>query len=101
MIAKERDLPYVSLLRRVRAGPHQVGLSYEKRIANVQGAFALRRGCELRDARLLLVDDVTTTGATIKECAKVLRRGGAKEVYAAVVSSVGWSGTPHGQPASL
>jgi len=83
--------PHVPVLRRVRAGPHQIGLSPTERTANVRGAFALRKGVTLRDARVLLVDDVKTTGATLEECAKVLRRGGAAEVYAAVVLRVGWA----------
>lgn len=87
-VARKTDLPRVPLLRRVRAGPHQIGLSTLQRAANVRGAFALENGAALRDARLLLVDDVRTTGATLEECAKVLRRGGAAEVYAAVVLCV-------------
>jgi len=83
--------PNVSVLCRIRAGPHQIGLSPTERTANVRGAFALRKGVTLRDARVLLVDDVKTTGATLEECAKVLRRGGAAEVYAAVVLRVGWT----------
>ena len=84
-------LPHVSVLRRVRAGPHQIGLSPTERTANVRGAFALRKGLTIRGARVLLIDDVRTTGATLEECAKVLRRGGAAEVYAAVVLQVGWT----------
>ena len=91
IIARRTSLPRVSLLRRIKAGPHQIGLSYREREKNVRGAFALRPGVKLGDARLLLVDDVRTTGATLGECAKVLRRAGAKEVYAAVVVRVRFS----------
>lgn len=97
VVARTRFLPHVPVLRRVRAGPHQVGLSYEQRATNVRGAFALRRGVSLLDARLLLIDDVKTTGATLNECAKILRRGGAAEVYAAVVGTVG-GGRPADRP---
>ena len=90
VVARKQSLPHMPILRRVRAGPHQVGLSYEQRAKNVRGAFALRRGVSLRDARLLLIDDVKTTGATLAECAKILRRAGAAEIYAAVVVTVGW-----------
>jgi orotate phosphoribosyltransferase len=45
----------------------------------------MRKGVQLQDARLLLIDDVRTTGATMNECAKILRRAGAAEVYGAVV----------------
>jgi len=86
-VARRLEKPYVSILRRVRAGRHQLGLSYAQRAANVRGAFALVDGVKLHKARVLLVDDVRTTGATIEECAKVLRRGGAADVYAAVVLS--------------
>ncbi len=98
-IAHISSLPHLPLLRRTRAGPHQIGLSFAERADNVRGAFALRRGVSLRDACLLLIDDVKTTGATIKECAKVLRHGGASEVYAAVVVQAGF-GDPAGGPIS-
>ena len=88
-VAQEASLPHVPILRRVRAGPRQIGLSDTERAANVRGAFAIRKGVVLRDARVLLIDDVRTTGATLEECAKVLRRSGAAEVYAAVVLRVG------------
>jgi ComF family protein len=83
--AGELGLPFVPLLRRLRAGPHQVGLSYDDRLKNVVGAFDMRRGVELSGARILIIDDVRTTGATLNECAKVLRRAGAVRTYGAVV----------------
>lgn len=88
--AKGLRLPNVSLLRRTKGGPHQIGLTYRERLQNVRGAFELRRSAALRDARLLIIDDVKTTGATVNECAKVLRRAGAAEVYAAVLVTVSW-----------
>jgi ComF family protein len=89
-VARNLDLPHLPLLRRTRAGPHQIGLSVEDRRKNVRRAFSLRRGVKLRGARLLLIDDVRTTGATVEECAKVLRRGGAAEVYAGVIARANW-----------
>jgi len=90
-VARKVSLPHVPILRRVRAGPRQIGLSDTERAVNVRGAFAIRKGVVLRDARVLLIDDVRTTGATLEECAKVLRHAGAAEVYAAVVLRVGWT----------
>lgn len=90
VVARHQSLPHLPVLRRVRAGPRQIGLNYLERVQNVRGAFALGRGVSLREARLLLIDDVKTTGATLKECAKILRAGGASEVYAAIVVTVGW-----------
>lgn len=64
------------LLRRTRRTPSQGGLSASGRRRNVQGAFAVRPGMEarIRGRRLLLVDDVFTTGATADACARALRR---------------------------
>jgi ComF family protein len=72
----------VDLLRRRRHTPQQGRLSPPARRRNVQGAFALRPRWEtvLRGKRVLLVDDVLTTGATVEECARVLRRHGAAGV---------------------
>jgi len=83
-------LPFVDLLRRLRGGPHQIGLSYTARLTNVRGAFAVRRGVALAKARLLVIDDVRTTGATLEECARVLLAAGAAEVYAAVICKAEW-----------
>ncbi len=87
-VSKSCHLPLVGILQRTRCGPHQIGLSYTARIQNVHGAFAMRSGVKLSKARILLIDDVKTTGATIDECARVLRRSGATEVYAAVAARV-------------
>ena len=87
VVATHLGLSHVPLLRRVRGGPSQIGLNQTQRLQNVKGAFRMRRGFNMVNARLLLVDDVRTTGATLAECARVLRRAGAKKVYAGAVVS--------------
>jgi ComF family protein len=68
------------VLRRVVYTHTQTLLSRDQRAFNVRGAFAARRGCRLDGKRIVLVDDVFTTGATTNACAKVLRTIGAGEV---------------------
>jgi ComF family protein len=70
------------LLVRQRRTAQQVGLSRQERARNVQGAFrvAERTGSGLRGRRIVLVDDVVTTGATIEAAARCLLRGGASNV---------------------
>ncbi|AWK86176.1 ComF family protein [Azospirillum thermophilum] len=68
------------LLLRRRATRTQGGLGRLGRARNVKGAFALRRGAQVAGKRVVLVDDVLTTGATLAECAAVLRRAGAARV---------------------
>ncbi|MCP4248000.1 MAG: ComF family protein [bacterium] len=77
-----RNLP---LLRRVRGGPSQIGLSRSRRVANVRGAFQTARGVQMEKSVVCVVDDVTTSGATLVECARMLKRAGAAEVFAAVM----------------
>lgn len=69
-------------LNRIRPTRPQVELSGEERVANVAGAFALRRPGEVSGRTVLLIDDVHTTGATLNECARVLKKAGAARVMA-------------------
>jgi len=73
-------------VRRVRDTSTQTKLDAEARARNLRGAFALRKPAVVKGKRLVLVDDVFTTGATLNSCAKVLRLGGAKEVVALTVA---------------
>jgi ComF family protein len=68
------------LLRRVAPTRTQALLSRRERLANVRAAFAIRPGHRLEGQRLVLIDDVMTTGATTGACAAVLRAAGAAEV---------------------
>jgi predicted amidophosphoribosyltransferase len=64
------------LVRRRRT-PSQGRLGPLARARNVRGAFALRAGRDVKGKRVVIIDDVSTTGATVEECARVLRRAGA------------------------
>ncbi len=68
------------LLVRRRATVPQAGLSGSRRRRNLHRAFALRQGEGLRRSRILLVDDVFTTGSTVRECVSVVRRAGAARI---------------------
>jgi ComF family protein len=79
-IGRRASVPVRNLVRRVKATTPQAGLTNAKRRANVSGAFRLRRGATVRGLRMLLVDDVMTTGATASACARVLKQAGAARV---------------------
>lgn len=78
-----------ALLRRIRYTRPQVELSGAERAANVRGAFAVSGGFNLKGQRILLVDDVRTTGATLAECAAMLLAAGAAGVAALTVARAG------------
>lgn len=69
-----------NLLRRVRHTPTQGGLDRHARTDNVGGAFVVTRPQRIAGLSVLLIDDVFTTGATVSECARVLRQAGARSV---------------------
>lgn len=82
-VARQTGLPYLPLLAR-RTATHQIGLGRHERLAQVAGAFYGIR--ELKGQRVLVVDDVVTTGATLSECAGALRAAGADGVWGAAVA---------------
>jgi ComF family protein len=85
-IARRWGVPVRKVVRRVKATAPQAGLTNAKRRANVSGAFSVRRGLRLDGLRVLLVDDVLTTGTTASACARVLKRAGAKHVAVIVLA---------------
>ena len=64
----------------------QMQLKKEERLKNLRGAFVIRNKNAVSGKNIVLVDDVMTTGATLIECAKVLRRAGAKKIYGLVLA---------------
>ena len=75
-----------SILSRTRDTASQTGLTRHQRRANVRGAFTVLKPERIQGRSVLIVDDVMTTGTTAGECARVLRRAGAKEVFVATVA---------------
>jgi len=73
-------------LRRSRWTEPQVNLSASDRRANVKGAFSIQNSDLIYGRRVLLVDDVLTTGSTVEECARVLKNSGASEVAVITVA---------------
>ena len=83
-VAAALGLPFRRMLRRIRRTPMQNELPFEDRRKNVAGAF--RAVGPVTGRRILLVDDVTTTGSTLAACRRALVEAGATAVYAAVVA---------------
>lgn len=75
-----------NLLRRIRYTHPQVGLPAAERFKNIRGIFTVSPEYEIAGTKILLLDDVVTSGATLGECARILVEAGAKEVWAAVVA---------------
>lgn len=74
------------LVRKKYTSPQMKINSYKQRKENIKGSFETVSPEKIKDKAILLIDDIATTGATIFECAEVLKNAGAKEVYAAVVA---------------
>jgi ComF family protein len=87
-LSKKLGIPVLRTLRRRRYTSPQKDLLPRERFRNVRGAFAVRRWNEkrLKNARVLLIDDILTTGATCSEAAKLLKQAGAAAVAVAVVA---------------
>lgn len=85
-LARRLGLPLLPALRRARSTPPQTSLGKADRLANLRRAFWAPHPRRLHRLRLLLVDDVATTGATLDAAAAVLRRAGASGVTAVVAA---------------
>ena len=80
-------IPVLSnVLLKIKNTPAQVELKKEERRENIKNAFLCKDPAMIKNKKILLVDDVFTTGATMEECALVLRNSGAKEVWGMVVA---------------
>jgi predicted amidophosphoribosyltransferase len=73
-------------LERIRCTTTQTAFDRAERMENLHGAFRLRKNADVRDLRVLLIDDVLTTGSTLSECARVLKKAGALSVHAATAA---------------
>jgi ComF family protein len=80
VIGRRTHVPVQMALRRVRNTPAQAGLTSAKRRLNVSGAFRTKKRAAIDGRRVLLIDDVMTTGATSASCARALKRAGARHV---------------------
>ena len=88
VVARELELPCVPLLKKVRHNRPQSGIEgYARRRANVLGVYRTQNADKIPGSRILLVDDILTTGATAGECARMLLTAGAEEIHCAVVAS--------------
>ena len=86
-LARRLHLPYYPiLLMRSRPRPEKHLLSQEERWEAVRGAFVMRRGGRVDNLRVLLLDDVMTTGATLDACARALREAGARSVLGLTIA---------------
>ena len=87
-VGRELGMTPQRCLRKIRHNRPQSGISGEaERRANVLGVYRVTRGADLRGKRVLLLDDVITTGATAGECARVLLTAGAREVHLGAIAA--------------
>lgn len=87
-VGRELDMVPVSTLKKIRHNRPQSGIrGQEKRRANVMGAYEAVCPRQIQGKKILLLDDVITTGETVRECARMLRTSGAKEVYCGCIAT--------------
>ena len=86
VLSSNLSLGISNVLTRLRPTRDQTKLDKVSRQTNIEDAFALSPDVNVKDLNFIIVDDVCTTGATLKECAKVLKRNGANMVWGAVAA---------------
>lgn len=86
-LAARLDLPLLNVLEKVKDTTEQKSLTRRERESNIKGSFSARK-TDVNGRSFILVDDVMTTGATVEEAARILKRKGAEHVYVATAASV-------------
>lgn len=86
MIGQKLKMPWENMLRKTRSTKRQVDLEGVRRRKNLANVFKKNSKAEVNGKKIVLIDDISTTGTTLEECAKVLKSSGAKEVWGLVVA---------------
>jgi ComF family protein len=86
LLSEQMSVQYQPWLERVRYTTTQTALDRAERMENLHNAFRLRKNADVRRLHVLLIDDVLTTGSTLSECARILKRAGALSVHAATAA---------------
>ena len=86
LLASRIKVPLEPVLERIRYTTTQTAYDRAERMENLHDAFRLRKNRDVRELRVLLIDDVLTTGSTLSECARVLKAAGAISVHAATAA---------------
>lgn len=81
------NIALVRVLERIRPTQPMYQLTAAERAANLKGAFALMKDADVRGKNILLLDDILTTGSTLYECARILKKAGAAKIYVLVLAS--------------
>ena len=86
LLARQVAAPLCNVLERIRYTTTQTAYDRAERMENLRDAFRLRKKMNVRELRVLLIDDVLTTGSTLSECARILKESGAISVHAATAA---------------
>ena len=86
MLSRKESIPLRPFLERIRYTTTQTAFDRAQRMENLHNAFRLRRNANVQDLHVLLIDDVLTTGSTLSECARILKKAGAISVHAATAA---------------
>lgn len=78
--AKRRELPFEELLKKTKKTPKQHKLGKAERLKNLKNAFELKDKTAIRGRKILMIDDIMTTGATLSECATAIKKGKPESV---------------------
>jgi len=85
-ISRYLEIPYIKLLTKNRETKRQSDLSKNERYLNIKDSFEFNNKIKLKHEKVILVDDVFTTGATVNECSRVLKTSGIKSIVVAVIA---------------